>query len=164
MSVKDICWNMTPFLLGLHCFLLVYSWVKVLTSVQFWVEELGMIRCTFVDYNSYVHEIYTENLLCYPFQIGSSRKIVEINITVFSICRYNWRRLESWSSIVWNQTSFPLCGALELWHTMSSQIFSDLWRAYSHILEIDDYNFQHRTMNHNFEFYNSKAEKAHGSV
>lgn len=35
-------------------------------------------------------------------------------------------------------------------------IFRDLWRAYYHIPDIDDYNFEHRTVNHNVDFVNSK--------
>lgn len=71
-----------------------------MTSIRFCTKELGMNPSTAVHYNNYVSELFAEDLLHNPVQIGDSGNIVVIDDKAVSSKRkYNRSRmsLEKWA-------------------------------------------------------------------
>lgn len=103
-----------------------------------------------------------KDLLWNPVQISGPGKIVEIDETVFSRQKYHQGRIlhEQWDfggvCRENKQVFFSVRGVMsEPRHTrgvhttlnFSRNNFSDFWWAYSHISEINGYNFRYRTVN-----------------
>ncbi|XP_029652239.1 uncharacterized protein LOC115225419 [Octopus sinensis] len=147
--------------------LFLHSWVKELTSVQFCVEKLGMSHSTAVEYNCFVREICAEDLIRNPVKIGGPGKIVEMDETVFSRLKYNHGEIlpEQWvyggvcletrevflyAVPCRNRDTLEEC--IQKLILPGTTIYSDMWRAYSHIPEIDGYYFEHGTVNQSIAF------------
>ncbi|XP_036370340.1 uncharacterized protein LOC115225578 isoform X2 [Octopus sinensis] len=143
--------------------LFLYSWVKKLTTIRYCYEELGVSHTAAVDYTSCLREVCAEDLLFNPVQIGGPGKVVEIDETVFSRrkCRLGGRPPHQWvykgvcrkaKQVFLYTITCRDRDTLEECIRQSvlpgTTVISDLWRSYSHIPEIEGYQFRHKAEKH----------------
>lgn len=145
--------------------LFVYAWSYEMTSIDFCQRELGIEASSVIDWNNYLREVCAYYLISNPTTIGGPGLTVELDESLFVRRKDNVGRLlprqwvfggicrETKDCFLYSvpdrsaATLVPIiCEAV----LPGSIVMTDEWRAYRQLRDF----FDHRTVNHSYNFVN----------